>query len=432
MAEIIIQKIDENSITLNINGEIKEIQNQLSELRNLLKGFKTPTIQYAEKIYNIEHIDEANFGLLTNKPRLNLSLTYKLVKKLSEYDNAEMKVFIKKQSDDSWTLDIKNIREAQNIIIKGFGNIIGRSLQRLFNVGSVKQVDEDTYISQCQVVYKLCLQLTCFALLSIILDHQDKITGSFHKLKEWLESGTKLKLSEWRELLKELIDICIKDRIANIFTGLEVEQFVKHLEKNTEFYEACLGMEAISTIDEQGIEKCLKAEKYLTTILSIFSFWSIHKLVSVKDVKLVKFKKEEPQYIKNIQILGLESSNQVFKLDDKPIDAFSIFMQNSTTLINLSPFVIDFNAFHNHQEALLSVFESYRTDGRFEFFVIETETHNYLKYENVLGEKQTFKATQEVEVKQDNLFKLIRKIFENLKVQLPNDSISVDEDISNV
>ncbi|MEO1655313.1 MAG: hypothetical protein AAFU64_17340, partial [Bacteroidota bacterium] len=66
-----IQEISEQKISLNIDGEIREIQNQLSELKQLLKEKGAQSIQYAEKIYNIKHINEANFGLLSGKVSFN-------------------------------------------------------------------------------------------------------------------------------------------------------------------------------------------------------------------------------------------------------------------------------------------------------------------------------------------------------------------------
>ncbi|TAF66902.1 MAG: hypothetical protein EAZ55_04325 [Cytophagales bacterium] len=434
---LILQSTDD-TLFLSLNGVIKDLRKEFSALKELLLELNANTIQQVDKIYNIGSISEANFGLLTAKVRLNLSLTYKLVTSLRRYDNIDLKTFITNQQDDSWTLDIKKIREVQNIIGKGFGSIIGRYLQRLYNTGFERKVNEDIYILLCQEVYKLCLQLTCFALLSVRLDHQDKIANTSNKLQKWLHSGTKLYPSDWRELLKELIDTHLKDNIPNPFTDLELERLAAHLKENSEFYKTCLAMESVSNINDQGIENCQKAEDCLTIILPIFDFWFNYKLVSVKDVKLINYKKEVPLYIKNMQLLGLESNNQLLKLDDKPIDAFSIFMQNKTTLINLSPFVIDINAFSNQQEPLLGVFEAHKmtkdhdlSQEQLEFFIIEKEKTEYIKFEDTLGDKQTFKPNQEEDVKKDNLFKLIKKIFQSFDIEPPK-SDSTNENFDNL
>ncbi|MDZ4705042.1 MAG: hypothetical protein SH848_14000, partial [Saprospiraceae bacterium] len=51
---IVIQGVSDSTITLNVNGEVREIHNQLADLKALLQNLKAPTVQYADKIYNIE------------------------------------------------------------------------------------------------------------------------------------------------------------------------------------------------------------------------------------------------------------------------------------------------------------------------------------------------------------------------------------------
>ena len=71
--KITIQNVGEETITLSVNGEIQNIQNQLTELKSLLQSLEVQNVQYADKIYNIEHINEANFGFVTGKRAFNES-----------------------------------------------------------------------------------------------------------------------------------------------------------------------------------------------------------------------------------------------------------------------------------------------------------------------------------------------------------------------
>ncbi|MFZ2898650.1 MAG: hypothetical protein WA004_08515 [Saprospiraceae bacterium] len=66
---IVIQNVTGSRLTLNINGEVREIQNQLDELKALLKEYKTQIFQFAEKIYNIGHIDNAIFNHILQQPK---------------------------------------------------------------------------------------------------------------------------------------------------------------------------------------------------------------------------------------------------------------------------------------------------------------------------------------------------------------------------
>lgn len=66
---IVIQNVTNSRLTLNINGEVREIQNQLDELKALLKEYKTQIFQFSEKIYNIGHIDNAIFNHILQQPK---------------------------------------------------------------------------------------------------------------------------------------------------------------------------------------------------------------------------------------------------------------------------------------------------------------------------------------------------------------------------
>ena len=61
---IVIQNVNDSTITLEIDGEIREIRNDIAELRELLQSFGDKQFQVADKIYNIETINEANFGTI--------------------------------------------------------------------------------------------------------------------------------------------------------------------------------------------------------------------------------------------------------------------------------------------------------------------------------------------------------------------------------
>ena len=68
---VTIEHIDDEQIKLNLNGQILEIRNQLANLQELVQEAQANRIQYADKIYNIEHINEANFGFLTGNKAFN-------------------------------------------------------------------------------------------------------------------------------------------------------------------------------------------------------------------------------------------------------------------------------------------------------------------------------------------------------------------------
>lgn len=66
-SKIKIKGVNKEAITLEIDGEIKQILNKLDALQELLQKQESQTFQTADKIYNIGSINEANFGYLLEK-----------------------------------------------------------------------------------------------------------------------------------------------------------------------------------------------------------------------------------------------------------------------------------------------------------------------------------------------------------------------------
>ena len=67
---IIIQEVSPNTITLNINGELRQIPCNISSLKAVLQETQSQTFQVADKIYNIGNINDANFGTILNLSNL--------------------------------------------------------------------------------------------------------------------------------------------------------------------------------------------------------------------------------------------------------------------------------------------------------------------------------------------------------------------------
>lgn len=62
-----IQGVSQEAITLEVNGEIRQILNKLDALQELMQKQESKTFQTADKIYNIGSINEANFGYVIDK-----------------------------------------------------------------------------------------------------------------------------------------------------------------------------------------------------------------------------------------------------------------------------------------------------------------------------------------------------------------------------
>ncbi|MEO1713377.1 MAG: hypothetical protein AAFU60_08590, partial [Bacteroidota bacterium] len=65
--KIILKECNPDSITVSVGGELQEIKRDLEEVRKLLENQQVKTFQTADKIYNISHINEANFGFVVDQ-----------------------------------------------------------------------------------------------------------------------------------------------------------------------------------------------------------------------------------------------------------------------------------------------------------------------------------------------------------------------------
>ena len=64
---IVIQSINDGTISLTVEGEIKHIRNDIATLKALLEQQQTQQFQMGKKIYNIGEIGQAEFKIIINQ-----------------------------------------------------------------------------------------------------------------------------------------------------------------------------------------------------------------------------------------------------------------------------------------------------------------------------------------------------------------------------
>ncbi|MBK7408118.1 MAG: hypothetical protein IPJ40_08675 [Saprospirales bacterium] len=178
---IVIQNVTDSTLTLQVNGEVREIQNQLAELKALLECQNAQKVQYAEKIYNIEHIDEANFGFLTGKKAFNELLTRELIRAIQPNCTSAQRFLEKVAHIPDWESQTRISDKAKEIIAYSFVGVIGKQLSKLMAIGKedFSEAKQRKYLEKCIDIVKRSLDLVCFALLSRLWDAQKTRFASF-------------------------------------------------------------------------------------------------------------------------------------------------------------------------------------------------------------------------------------------------------------
>ena len=118
---VVIKEINNSTMTLVVNGAEQKINYQLSDLQKLMERQNVTNITYENKIYNISHINEANFGVVTSNKVFNSILTKELISLLKEHKKVESFLNgLSPEDKDDWEGKRQQLKEAQGILEETF------------------------------------------------------------------------------------------------------------------------------------------------------------------------------------------------------------------------------------------------------------------------------------------------------------------------
>jgi len=236
-----------------------------------------------------------------------------------------------------------------DLIIKNFPWPIGVELRRLFS-GSMRQLDR-MRLDQIFKTIERSMQFLSFVMLSQLVKSKEEnklvIPESFSK--EFKNRIFVLSLGNFSWLIRA---------IGNLYQEQKVEWFMPEMSEcfDNKFYGALdfwvperneIGHYQIN-LDQEEIEKrCVEYEEKLTFILERISFLAKYKLVSVKEIKVIKSKVNEAIFDHVFDLLN--SSDSDFKANDFQESKFTesnsvLLMKSIKSLedyLNLSPLIID-------------------------------------------------------------------------------------------
>ncbi|MFN0202981.1 MAG: hypothetical protein ACKVTZ_15765 [Bacteroidia bacterium] len=432
---IVIQNVSDSTITVSVNGGVPfEIQYLLTELKALLERHQASSFQLANTIYNIDSINEVNFGTVLRKRIFNTVLTKKLMEILPQKE--KVTTFfqdIAKEDKENWAYVRKHAKEAQNLIQESFVWIIAWELRRLFSIGSetkdekgeYKQIEErvESYMQHCFSTYRFALYLINAVFLSKLWDEKKRnpqLQTDLLPIKIFLMASIQRNLGELRELFETLLKAFTKEQLAFPF-HLEAANFAAYFDKNSTFYQACLALEKLERIQNEevsySITQCQLAEKYLADILTHFPFLAQHQLVSMKKVEYEQVRNQSERYIKNYQVLGQrskENSTHTLKYDDKPSLTYVIFFLSPKYAINLFPLILDYNALTNDTDFQLLVYEN-RKENELQYVCVNNEKEMPIPHEAVEDKIQVFQDEKEkAEYEKKVKFAIVSRQYQDL------------------
>ena len=363
-ADVIIQNVTADSMQVNVNGEIKEIKNNLDELKSLLQNMSAENFKSGDKIYNIGTITNAVFSAEIGKKTFNMFLCRKLTEAVSVYsdDAKDFLANIRESDQADWETQVRYTRKANGYIISGFVGVLGMLLQKVISSGidAFTANSSRDYIEVCVATAARTLQLLCFAFISKLWDSKKDNNfvlsrDQLNNLDNFFNCEVELNMKDYVELLETLANIFDAQKISYPFT-----EFTKGcLDDNNNFSIACKNLETIKSKLDSGqitYTTAFETENELTNFLSCVSFLANYKMVSVKDITYNDIRNEEVQYLHSYTFLGVDNDDKLFsskyKYDTKPVsnDAVLIYKDRYQQGLNLFPFIIDVNALTNETE----------------------------------------------------------------------------------
>lgn len=255
------------------------------------------------------------------------------------------KMVIQDDEDD----ELPDYRILADLIIKNFPWPVGVELRRLFS-GSMRQLDR-MRLDQIFKTIERSMQFLSFVMLSQLVKEKEegKCIIPENYSKEFKSRILLLSLGNFSWLIRS---------VGNIFHNQKIEWFMPEMAEcfDNKFYSALdfwvperneIGHYQINLHQEEIEKRCVEYEEKLTFILKRISFLAKYKLVSVKEIKVIKSKMNEASFKHVFDLLN--SSDSDFKANEFEEPTFTesnsvLLMKNIKSLedyLNLSPLVID-------------------------------------------------------------------------------------------
>jgi len=397
---IILQKVTDDSLVLSLNGQVQEIGNQLTELKELLEKQQIQNIQYGDKIYNIEHINQANFDVVVGKKAFNEHLTKTLIEVIQPNSLPAQRFLEQAAKIANWESQVRISNKAKEIIAYSFVGVIGIQLSKLMAIGKedFSEAKQRKYIQKCLFIGKKCLDLVSYAMLSKLWDARNQsdlvfAEGQTAVLEKFFDNSFEQSFMERFELIQVLCQLFSQQELA--FPLPEIADIVPYLENDGKLHEICLAFKKLNvTLDkaQYNLLDCHTAERQLATFFKYFHFLANYKMASIKSIAYDQMRNASPHYLHHYSDLGVDSkanidaekiayTQDVVHTDDVLLYQGQVYKKYP----NLFPFVIDYNALtFEHGSKICFYHAANIYDNSLEYLFLEDSSVVNIEYKGIL------------------------------------------------
>lgn len=279
---IIIQGVTDSSITLNLNGESKEIEKKLDVLQALMEQMAVQSLQSANNVYNIGSITDANFNFLIGQAGHDKALPSELAQNLIGDGN-------------NWSQSLRQELLKQGIsvgnqpmsVFQNYGWMVQVFLQKMGTaIGQEKTLRRFSFMAEA---YQASLRYLCYIQLAQAIQMENKPRLGI--ISEFIQMEGNIYLDfDYTSLL-----LITTDAIGQNGFMKEINKFVNELtDPESSLYGTGIYLQnQRQNLMKGGIEEDEKLpdmlDQYLTALaywLRKLSFLAKYRLVSIKDINL--------------------------------------------------------------------------------------------------------------------------------------------------
>ena len=435
---LILQGVTDSSITVNVNGQSKEIEKKLDALQALMEKFETKSIQSADNSYNIGNITNANFSYLVDQVGRTKSLPSELAENLVGEGNGWIQ---------SLRLELQNkqkipVGNKPWDIFQNYGWLVGTFLQKMGTpAGQEKNLRRLSFMAEAWLG---SLRYLCYIQIAQILQITDKPKQGI--ISDFLQmEGNSYLNFDYISLLLTSNNVIGQ----NCFVS-EIDKFVKELtDTGSALYGTALFLEdqrrkLIANDINENEQLPVLLDEYLTALvywLRKISFLCKYRLISIKEINLNYrlgtaknfvhlygelhglysdggFSDEDYDTISIENSFTYNKSILLFKGND--VSSSMDKIQDQNAYISLSPLVIDQSVYAGKptQTPEIFYFTGYEKAKRqYCFSLYKNELAFGGKDEPVSNKSLKVKEQNNNQPRLDDLFEQLEEVFEPLKIE---------------
>jgi len=353
----------------------------------------------------------------------NERLTYELIDQIRPHCQPARLFWERATSIANWEKHPGANKKAKEIITYSFVGVIGVQLSKLMAIGAEPQTEAKAkkYIEKCLYIAKRSMDLMNFAFITRLWDQQKKepilIEGTPKEvLTHFFNHPFESSLTEQVRLLQTLYTLFQSHQLPFPFS--ELDDLGAIIKEGGKLPNTIQQLEALQADLQQGqsdFDQCQIAENQLIDFFSYFAFLVKYKMAAIKRIGYNQLRNADPRYLHRYVALGIDSkANQdaekmLYTPDTVQTDSVLLYKgEGYEENLNLSPFVIDYNALTFEHGAKICFYKAQAIEGYMEYTFLEDTSTLQVEFQN----------TVKKDIKEEEYNELMKELDSRKKVNL--------------